>query len=205
MSVPSGKRRFLALTTGIAWLATIVAGSFLLLAYSNTPGKAGSPPENWPQSSHVPRDRERPTLIMFMHPHCPCSRASIGELAQVMAHCQGRVSAHVFFLQPAEMMTNWVQTDTWREAAKIPGVTVRRDEAGREARLFGAETSGDTALYDENGRLMFHGGITISRGHSGDNPGHDTVQALLLGEAAQRTNTPTFGCSLFECKMKGNP
>ena len=204
MSVPSGKRRILAVTVGIAWLVMIVAGSFVLLAYTNSPGKPGSPPETWPHSSQVPHDKDRPTLIMFMHPHCPCSRASIGELAEVMAHCQGRVSAHVLFLRPTEMDPDWVLTDTWRDAAKIPGVTVSRDEAGREARLFGAETSGDTALYDAKGRLMFHGGITISRGHSGDNPGHDTVQALLLGEPVQQTNTPAFGCSLFECKLKGS-
>jgi hypothetical protein len=205
MPVVSGKHRISGVTVGIAWLATIVAGTCLLLAYSNSPGQAGSPPENWPQSSQVPRDTERPTLVMFMHPHCPCSRASIGELAQVMAHCQGRVSANVFFLRPTEMAQDWVLTDTWREAEKIPGVTVRRDDAGREARLFGAQTSGDTALYDAKGRLMFHGGITISRGHSGDNPGHDTVQALLLGEPAQRISTPAFGCSLFECKTKDSP
>jgi hypothetical protein len=153
----------------------------------------------------VPQDKEHPTLVMFMHPHCPCSRASVGELAEVMAHCQGRVNAHVLFLQPTEMKADWVETDMWREAAKIPGVTVSRDEAGREARLFGAETSGDTALYDAKGRLMFHGGITISRGHHGDNPGHDAVQSLLLGEPVQLTDAPTFGCSLFECKVKGNP
>jgi hypothetical protein len=137
-----------------------------------------------------------------MHPHCPCSRASIGELALLMAHCQGRVDAQVLFLQPAEMSSDWVLTDLWREAARIPGVTVSRDEAGREARLFGAETSGDTALYDGQGRLMFHGGITIARGHSGDNPGRDALEALLLGTPTQQTNTPVFGCSLFECKSK---
>jgi len=74
---------------GIGWLATIVTGTYLLLAYANAPGQAGSPPENLPQSSQVPRDTERPTLVMFIHPHCPCSRASVGELAEVMAHCQG--------------------------------------------------------------------------------------------------------------------
>jgi hypothetical protein len=202
MSVLSGKNRISGVTVGIAWLATIVTGTFLLLAYSNSPGAPGSPPENWPQSSEVPRDTERPTLVMFIHPHCPCSRASIDELAQVMAHCQGRVSANVLFLRPTEMATDWVLTDTWREAGRIPGVTVRRDDEGREARLFGAQTSGDTALYDAKGQLLFHGGITISRGHSGDNLGHDTVQALLLGEPAPRTNTPAFGCSLFECNKK---
>ena len=103
------------------------------------------------------------------------------------------------------MGSNWALTDIWRETRRIPGVMVHLDKAGREARLFGAETSGETALYDAKGRLMFHGGITISRSHSGDNPGRDTLQTLLMGNPAQLANTPVFGCSLFECKPAGNP
>jgi hypothetical protein len=126
MSVPLGKHRISGLTVGIAWLATIVTGTYLLLAYANAPGEAGSPPEAWPQSSQVPHDKNRPTLVMFMHPHCPCSRASIGELAEVMAHCQGRVSASVLFLRPTEMATDWVLSDTWRS-----GENSRRDRPPR--------------------------------------------------------------------------
>jgi hypothetical protein len=129
----------------------------------------------------------------------------VGELALLMAHCQEKVNARVLFLQPKEMPSNWALTDLCREAAQIPGVTVDHDEDGREARLFHVETSGDTALYDSNGILIFHGGITMSRGHSGDNLGRDVVQPLLLGTPTQWTNTPVFGCSLFECKLAGNP
>jgi hypothetical protein len=136
---------------------------------------------------------------MFLHPHCPCSRASVGELALLMAHCQNRASVIVMFLQPTETTSNWVNTETWKAVTQIPGVIARRDEAGAEARLFRVETSGDTAVYSAKGDLLFHGGITISRGHSGDNPGRDSVEALLLDQPAAVTNTPAFGCSLFEC------
>ena len=200
-----GKQKILILALGLVWLGIVGAGMFLMLTYANSPGPAGSPPGTWPETSQVPHDPKLPTLLMFLHPHCPCSRASVGELALLMAHCQGRVAVHLLFLQPTELDSNWVLTDTWTDAGQIPGVTVHRDHAGREARLFGAETSGETALYDTKGLLMFHGGITISRGHSGDNPGRDTLQALLLGTPAQLANTPIFGCSLFECKMTGQP
>jgi hypothetical protein len=119
-----------------------------------------------------------------------------------MAHCQGRVDVHVFFLQPAGMNAEWAQTDTWRDATRIPGVTVHRDDDGQVARLFGAETSGHTALYSGGGRLLFYGGITAARGHSGDNTGRDAVQALLFHQPAPQTNTPVFGCSLFSCEAK---
>src|ERR1700722_1194609 len=150
---------------GAVWLGIVLAGTFLMVAYANPPGEAGTPPASWPDSSRLPRNPHRATLVLFIHPHCPCSRASIGELALLMAHSQGRVNAHVLFLQPAGMTQEWTETDTWRAAVLIPGVTAHRDRAGQEARLFGAETSGNTMLYDVQGRLMFNGGITIARGH----------------------------------------
>jgi hypothetical protein len=192
------------LFAGLVWLTVIVSSTFLMLAYANSPGAAGSPPGNWPVASNLPRDNSRPALVMFVHPRCPCSRASMDELALLMAHCQGRVNAHVFFLKPAEKADDWAHTDLWREAAAIPGVTVHQDDAGSEARLFNVETSGDLLLYDAKGRLIFHGGITSARGHSGDNAGRSNVQALLLNQPAQLSETPIFGCSLFECRSQTN-
>jgi hypothetical protein len=200
-----GKSGISTIVFGMLWLAVVATGTVLMIGYANSPGPAGSPPTHWPIASQIARIPSQPTLIMFLHPHCPCSRASIGELALLMAHCQGRVNAQVLFLQPEEMTNTWVLTDTWREASGIPGVTVRRDEAGREARLFCTDTSGDTVLYNAEGKLLFHGGITISRGHAGDNPGRDSLQTLLLGGNSSVSNTPAFGCSLFECPVNRKP
>ncbi len=204
-SPPKGRSKVWTTILAVAWLGVVVTGTFLLMAYANSPGKSESPTMHWPGDSRIVHDQSRPTLVMFMHPHCPCSKASVGELAGLMAHCQGRVNVTVMFLHPTEMSNDWVLTDTWNQAGKIPGVTVQQDEAGREARLFHAETSGDTLLYNASGDLLFHGGITISRGHSGDNPGRDSLQALLLGQTTSITNTPTFGCSLFECSANNKP
>ncbi len=204
LSANAGKITLATLFIGLAWFAVIVSATFLMLVYAYSPGAAGSPPEKWPASSLVARAAKRSTLAMFIHPHCPCSRASIGELALLMAHSQGLVNAHVFFLKPAAMPEDWVQTDTWREAAAIPGVAVHEDDAGAEARLFNVETSGDLVLYDAKGKLAFHGGITAARGHSGDNAGRGAVQALLLKQPPGTNNTPVFGCSLFECSLQTN-
>lgn len=191
------------IATGLFWLGAAALGMLLLMRYANSAGPDINPPEHWPQSSDVPHDTHRPTLAMFIHPHCPCSRATIGELALLMSRCKDRAEAHVFFLRPVQMPPNWAQTDLWREAARIPGVIVHQDDGGREARLFGAETSGDTVLYDTNGQLLFHGGITSSRGHSGDNTGRGALASLLLHEPVRRNSTPTFGCSLFDCTTNG--
>jgi len=182
---------------GLVWLAVIVTATFLMFAYAATPGDGGAPPAVWPSASHVARDSSKPTLVMFVHPRCPCSRASVGELAVLMAHVQGKAIVRVLFLHPAGTNPGWVETSPWHEAAVIPGVAVQRDEDGAEASLFGMKTSGDSVLYAADGRLLFHGGITISRGHSGDNPGREALQALLQNQPAQLAQTPAFGCALF--------
>ena len=70
------------------------------------------------------------------------------------------------------------------------------DPDGVEARRFGAETSGHTLLFGADGRLLFSGGITASRGHAGDNAGESAIVALVNNQTPTRTQTLVFGCSL---------
>jgi len=85
----------------------------------------------------------------------------------------------------------------WRSATAIPSVTVHEDPDGAQARLFGAETSGDVLLYDMRGQLMFQGGITGSRGHVGDNAGESSIISFLAGRETGLKKTPVYGCSLL--------
>ena len=184
-------------TAAAVWLAVVAAVLVRMIAYSNVPGAAGMPPAEWPAESRLPRPAGQPMLVLFAHPRCPCTRASLGELERLMAQAQGRLVAQVLFLKLAGTGENWARTDLWRTAAAIPGVVVAQDDDGVEARLFHSETSGDTLLYDADGHRIFHGGITLSRGHAGDNPGRSAIAALLDEPAANAVSTPVFGCSLF--------
>ena len=193
---------------GTLWLLAVGAGLRIIWRYENAPGAAGASPADWPADSAVPRAPDRATLILLAHPRCPCTRASIGELALLMARCRGdgrshgtaprpRLTAYVLFVRPAGFPRGWERTDLWRSAAAIPGVRVLCDNGGTEARRFGAATSGQTLLYDAAGRLLFRGGITGSRGHAGDNAGRSAIVALLTQGTSERTQTFVFGCPLF--------
>lgn len=178
-------------------------GLTLLWGYENAPGQIAAPPSQWPSDSGINLATDRATLIVLAHPRCPCTRASIGELARLMAQSQGRVTAYALFVKPEGSSDDWEKTDLWQSAASIPGVNVLADD-GVEARRFNAVTSGQTVLYDTAGHLMFSGGITGSRGHSGDNEGRSAIVALLNTGEAERAETSVFGCSLFgshsECR-----
>jgi hypothetical protein len=202
------KGRLILITTCAAWALMTGAGIRLLWNYENDPGPAVTAPSNWPSDSRIRPAADRPTLIMLAHPHCPCTRASIGELARLMTQAQGRVTAYVLFLKPAGSADDWERTDLWQSAASIPGVNVFVDNDGAEARRFHAVTSGQTALYDVEGQLQFSGGITASRGHSGDNAGRSAIVSLLNAGDAERTETSVFGCPLYgnrsECLEEAN-
>jgi len=184
-------------TAVVLWLAIVGAGFAGLAAYDNRPGEAAAPPGHWPAGSRLTPDHDRPTLVMLTHPRCTCSRASLAELAEVMARATERPRVYVVFIRPGVFPAGWEQTDLWQSAARIPGAVVVRDDDGAEASLFGAATSGQTMLYDARGQLIFNGGITGARGHAGDNNGRASLLALLNRDHTRRPVTPVFGCPLF--------
>jgi hypothetical protein len=191
------KNRLLLIAAGVLWLFMISAGIGFLWNYESTPGVAAAAPDQWPANSPIERAADRATLIMLAHPHCPCTRASIGELARLMTQAQGRVTAYVLFVKPPDLAAGWEQTELLRSAAAIPGVHVVRDDDGVEAARFNAATSGQTLLYDSSGKLRFSGGITSARGHEGDNAGRTAIVSLLTTAKADQQETTVFGCPLF--------
>ena len=190
--------RFIPGLCAVLWLFAVGAGIRILARYESTPGNRGPAPVLWPSETTLRRDSTRATLVMVLHPRCPCSRASLGELAELMAQSQDLVSTTVLFYQPAGFQEGWAKTDLWRRAGAIPGVSRIIDLNGREARRFGGVTSGQTSLYDEHGRLLFQGGITRSRGHEGDNPGRSALVSWVTKRAAAVSVTSVFGCPVFD-------
>jgi hypothetical protein len=192
------KKHWNTLAIGTTWLLFIGIGYSLLQRYE-TSGVSSVPIERkWPADSSLSLSPNCPTLIMLAHPQCPCTRASVNELSQLMTRCPTRLKAYVLFLKPIGTEANWEKTDLWSSASKIPGVSVVADAGGIEAAHFSARTSGQTLLYDSNGNLLFNGGITQSRGHVGDNIGLDAIQAAAVQNTAQLKIGKTFGCSLID-------
>jgi hypothetical protein len=83
-------------------------------------------------------------------------------------------------------------------AQQIPAIEVMIDGGGNEAQAFHATASGEAFLYDAGGHLLFHGGITASRGHEGQNAGREALTALIDGHWPSHRKTPVFGCQLSD-------
>jgi hypothetical protein len=192
------RKSLILVTVSLCWLVLVCTGFAWLVRYEFSPGREGKAPDSWPEASRIEFATGRPTLLMFAHPRCPCTRASMAELARLMAWCPDKARVVVSFFRPKGGEQDWTQTDLWRSASSLPGVTVDWDEGGVEARRFHSETSGQVLLYDIRGRLMFEGGITSSRAHEGDNAGRSALVAILNGDALNSPRTPVFGCSISD-------
>jgi len=188
----------------VVWGILILIGWYAISSYGATPGDAGGAPEVWPSQSSLTRD-VRPTLLVFVHPKCPCSSASLSELERLMATCSNEIDAHVVFIAPGGTDINWRNSTLYKSAIRIPGVTVESDLDRQEASLFGARTSGYCLLYGADGKLQFQGGLTATRGHEGANDGAHAIQSALSGSNNSLRATPVFGCPLFESDASFGP
>lgn len=193
--VPAARVNLLVLA--FIWAVAVAIGFVCLFNYQTEVGKSGAIPVTFPEFSQMATRPDQPTLIMFAHPRCPCTRASLGELARVVSRLQDEVRAYVVFYLPETMDPEWAATDLVTTALAIPGVDVLHDKGGLETRRFRVRTSGHVLLYDKLARLSFTGGITSARGHYGDNEGSKE----LLARATQSHSNITSKHVVFGCPI----
>jgi hypothetical protein len=178
-------------------LGSIIVGFSVSASYENSAADPSPAPRSWPRQSRIPFNDDDYTLVMFAHPRCPCTRASLGELARLVARSPELVRSWVVFFKPSDADESWVHTDQWYTASRIPGVVVLSDDDGAEARRFHATTSGYTLLYGPSRELLFMGGITAGRGQAGDNEGRTAIESLLANVTEDMRETPVYGCPII--------
>jgi hypothetical protein len=191
------RHRWILAIAACVWIVAVVLGFTFLLNYSVAPGVAAAAPQEWPRDSRIPAPEGNYVLVMTMHPHCPCTRASVTELNNLMGLLRrDNVKGYVLAVKPAEFKDDWVDTESYRNAGSIPGIDVLLDVDGVDSARFGAATSGQVLLYSPEGRLLFAGGLTPDRGHLGDSPGRQRIVSLVKTGTADAHDSLVFGCSL---------
>jgi hypothetical protein len=135
--------------------------------------------------------------VLVAHPDCPCTIATIDELARLMGPLAGKVDLHVLFYADPQFDADWRRGTAWQHAAALPGATLHEDPLGRFARALGTQTSGHILLFAADGHRLFSGGITSSRGERGDSIGADAILQRLTTGTAARTKSSVFGCLLW--------
>jgi hypothetical protein len=175
------------------WLLACAAGFYALGAKSGESAPNATAPETWPVSAHVPHRAGRPTLVLFAHARCACTRATIRELERLLARAKDEPDAWIVLSGPPEDGP----VSIGAMARAVVGAKVVEDD-GAEAARFGVKASGQVLVYARDGRLLFNGGITPSRGHEGDSHGADlALRALTLtADPSTSSSADVFGCGI---------
>jgi hypothetical protein len=190
-------KRATRLTVVVAlWSGSVAAGTLWLWRYKNLPGASSEASNHWPVQSAIPAPHARPTLVMVAHPKCPCTTASLTELANLLRELGSDVDAHVLFVVPKQAASDFEKSELVAKARAIDGLKVHLDRSGEAANAFGSKTSGDVFLYAATGQTLFHGGITSARGHVGPSVGQARVKALVRRQPTDHDEASVYGCSL---------
>lgn len=180
-----------------AWLGLCGLGTGVLWSYAQSEGELGEPSQTWPLPSVEPPVPDGATLVLFAHPRCPCTSASMTAVERLMARFPEGLGVVVVFFEPEGADEAWRDSALWRRAESLRGAAVVADRGGRWTAAAGAMTSGIAGLYGVDGRLLYWGGLTPSRGHEGDSIGIDAVSAALRGDRAHARQGSVYGCPIL--------
>jgi hypothetical protein len=191
------KPRMIIATAITVWLSICAFLTIQLIEFGTRPGQKAQIGGEFPADSKIKLAPGKFTVVAFLHPQCPCSKASVGELEELMGRCDHNATAYALFLKPTGCSDKFAKSDLFEQTSRIKGLHAIVDEDGHEANVFGAKTSGQIMIYKPDGRLVFSGGITSSRGHFGDNLGLDAALQIIGKKRDTLDCTDVYGCPLF--------
>lgn len=179
------------------WILLLAVGFGALSWYKLRPGPVGEPAVFWPQNISYDFDQSTYNLVLFAHPKCGCTYASLVELEKILSETKGKMKVKIFFFRPKKESHSWIEGESLSLATKLPQTEIIEDPDAEMAKRFGAMTSGQVMMYGKDGHLTYAGGITESRGHVGDNMGSRSIASVIETGTPKIQRAPVFGCQLF--------
>jgi hypothetical protein len=186
----------------LVWGAGIIAALYSLQHYNSLPAGTVFCKVHESRLYH-PTSSPSPSLVMYVHPFCPCTRASFQELTKIVDRARGdgkEPAVKIVVVVAPGMPDGWRDGPNVRAAHQFQGAEVQYDLDAHLARAQSVTTSGHVVMFDSPARLGFRGGITRSRGHAGDNDGTRAITEILNGRKPSIAYTPVFGCPLYEAE-----
>ena len=197
---------FRVLKIVLLWVCPIafVFGSWVLTDYSYRPGAVGSlvtdlsTVEEFAElNCDIELGSKATTLILFYHPHCPCTKATVDNLRQTVARYSKQTRVVAFGFCPDEKPDTWISSPLTSALRRLKA-NIFADKDGEFCSRFGITTSGHVLAYGDDGRLLFSGGITSGRGHEGLCPATRDLNLRTSGRSSERVDWPVFGCPIIK-------
>lgn len=189
------RRTFYLLT--LTWACAVVVCFGAVERHASTSGVVSPLELAWPLDTVLERASDKPTALIFAHPKCPCTQASIQEFQRIEARHPGAFETVVVFAIPESNDGDWKSSRLIEQARNLRSARIVFDPGGREASRFQAAVSGQILLFAGDGHLLFSGGVTPARGHEGDNAGQEAFEQALAHPESAAVSFPVFGCGLI--------
>jgi hypothetical protein len=169
-----------------AWIAALAYGSHVMMTYDTTAGRSAK------RAPAVSSSKVRAwTCVMVVHPDCPCTRASLSALREIVARYNERVEFRIVMVSE----TPRLDSPNFEAACKIPEAAVSWITPQRADELYDSYTSGQAFILDRNGDVAFSGGITPGRGTDKPEFALQLFESVLAGKPV-RKSSPVYGCEL---------
>lgn len=197
--------RSICITALVILPAAIALGGWLLADYSYRPGATGQAIVRLNDKEKIELfgnaedySREQQSLVLFYHPHCPCTQSAIRCLERIYHRMSRQPRLVAFVYCPVDSSASWMDTSLTRYIKTIADVKFIPDPGGEACRRYGVTTSGHLLLFDSQDRLAFSGGITPGRGHEGDSLSSvDLLQRCSEDAVSRPANSwPVYGCPM---------
>ena len=181
--------------------ATIVMGMWSLTDYASRPGQSGNVVHDWDQvapvlAGTIQADESTAKLMMFYHPHCPCTQSAVWNLRQLISKSPATVRLHAIAYCPADRADDWIESSLTDSLRMTQNSSVTIDRDGAISKRLGAMTSGHVLLYDTRGKLSFSGGITSRRAHEGGCDSLNDLLDKLRAPSMTFDSWPVYGCPI---------
>lgn len=186
----------------IAWLVTIAVVLRGWMDFEHSPGRNVRPQAQWPVSTQLRLDRDHGTLVVFLHPFCPCSRATLERLEQVLSDSSKKPTCCFMIAPVASSVEIDARSANLRLAKAMSPSRTFIDGNKSEARLFDPTTSGHVFYYDAGGSLRFSGGVLVERGSNQPNTFAEALYRAINNPTYPVVHTPVFGCSLVGASIE---
>lgn len=178
------------------WVIAVAVSVVAVERYANKPGVPAPVTLTWPDHSQLSLAIDKPTALLFAHPKCPCTQATIREFQRIEARHPAGFETTVVFPVTAAQEEAWRDTRLVNEARNLASARIMFDRDGVEATRFDSSASGQVLLFAPDGRLLYSGGITAARGHEGSNGGQEAFEYQLVHPDSPVIAFPVFGCGL---------
>lgn len=141
----------------------------------------------------------KPLLIVFMCNHCPYVRAKLPALIKLAENFFGKINfVGINSNDPDYEGEGFENMKKFAREFRI-NFHYLIDDSQKVARAYGAVCTPDPFLFDEEGKLVYHGRIDSSAGIQTATEGdvmEDNIDKLLSGKKISQEFLPSQGCSI---------